>query len=163
MKTDQEIYDEYATDTRKARRKTGLSTQEFFTPPVLVKHMCDKISEEDWSDLDKTFLEPSLGNGNFVVEILRRRLTYCKTEDDVYKVLGNIYGTELMQDNVEEAKQRILMILLRYSSDHDMDLKDKKIMEILDNNLVCTDFFTWNFEEWRPMTEEEIKLANKKK
>ena len=24
-------------------------------------------------------------------------------------------------------------------------------------NLVCHDFFTWNFEEWRPMTDDEIK------
>lgn len=43
----------YATDTRVARRKTGKKTQEFFTPYSIVKRMCDKITDEDWSDLSQ--------------------------------------------------------------------------------------------------------------
>jgi len=33
----------------------------------------------------------------------------------------------------------------------------------MNKNFICHDFFTWNFEEWRPMTEEEIKTSKKKK
>ena len=152
----------YATEVRKSRRKTGLKTQEYFTPESLVKKMCDKISEEDWSNITKTFLEPSFGNGNFLVEIYARKLANCKTVEDVYTALSSVYGVELMGDNVQECKERVLFMLLRYSSTHDMDLDDKRVMKILDENLVCSDFFKWNFEEWRPMTDEEYKQSQKK-
>ena len=42
--------------------------------------------------------------------------------------------------------------------DYDEDIA----MDIMLKNLVCHDFFTWNFEEWREMTEEEIKKSKKK-
>ena len=47
-------------DTRKDRRKNnkeGKSRQEFFTPYSIVKKMCDKISDEDWADPNKTFCD----------------------------------------------------------------------------------------------------------
>ena len=61
---------DYATDERIARRKGPKSTQEFFTPFSIVKRMADKIPEEDWSNPNKTFCEPSFGNGNFVLYII---------------------------------------------------------------------------------------------
>ena len=64
----------YATDIRKSRRKGSGGTQEFFTPSSLVSKMCDKIPSTDWSNPTKTFLEPCFGNGNFLVEIIRRRI-----------------------------------------------------------------------------------------
>lgn len=164
--TDTQVSDSdlsYATEVRKARRKGKGGTSEYFTPVSLVKKMCDKVSEDDWSDISKTFLEPSFGNGNFLVEIYARKLSYCKNEEDVYTALSSVYGVELMEDNVQECKERVLFMLLRYSSTHNMDLDDKRVMKILDENLVCSDFFKWNFEEWRPMTEEEYKQSNKKK
>ena len=46
----------YATEERVSRRTGGSkSTQEFFTPYSIVKRMCDKIPEDDWSDPEKTF------------------------------------------------------------------------------------------------------------
>lgn len=151
---------DYATEVRKARRK---KTQEFFTPYSLVNKMCDKVSEEDWSDITKTVLEPSFGNGNFLVEIYARKLANCKNEEDVYTALSSVYGVELMEDNVQECKERVLSMIIRYSSTHNICLDDKLIINILDENLVCSDFFKWNFEEWRPMTEEEYKQSTKKK
>lgn len=50
----------YDNEVRKARRKNnkeGVSTQEFYTPYSIVKRMCDKVSDEDWADPKKTFLE----------------------------------------------------------------------------------------------------------
>ena len=50
----------YVTDVRAKRRKQGKGTSaEFFTPYSIVKRMCDKIPDEDWSDPTKTFLESS--------------------------------------------------------------------------------------------------------
>ena len=64
-----------------------------------------------------------------------------------------MYGTELMADNVRECKRNILMTLLRFSADKDWDLKDKKIVNIIDKNIVCTDTFKWDYENWKPMYE----------
>ena len=66
-------------ETRKDRRKNnkeGKATQEFFTPYSIVKKMCDKISERDWSNPNKTFCEPCFGNGQFVIYIIWNRLQH---------------------------------------------------------------------------------------
>ena len=72
--------------------------------------------------------------------------------EDVYKALETIYGTELMEDNTEECKQKILMDCLKWSSSNDLDLKDKKLMQIIEHNIVCTDTFKWDYENWKSCT-----------
>lgn len=146
---------EYATDTRKSRRKGTNSTQEFFTPWTIVEKMCKKIPKEDWANPEKTFLEPSFGNGNFLLAIIYFRL-HAKVNWKT--TLETLYGVELMEDNVKECKERILDLLDKLQIKYDKDIA----MEIMDKNLICHDFFTWDFEEWRPMTDEEIKKAKKK-
>ena len=146
----------YATEERVARRKGSKSTQEFFTPYDIVKKMCDKISDEDWSDPDKTFLEPCFGNGQFVCYILWNRLrhgVHWKT------ALETLYGVELMQDNVEETKQRVHELLKNISSEYDPKTAD----EIMNRNFVCSDFFKWDFENWCPLKEEKKKKIDKNK
>ena len=49
--------DGYDNDVRKARRKGAGGTAEFYTPYSFVKRMCDKVSDEDWADPKKTFLD----------------------------------------------------------------------------------------------------------
>ena len=145
----------YATEIRKARRKGSGGTQEFFTPYSIVKRMGDKISEEDWSNPNKTFCEPCFGNGQFVIYIIWNRLQhgiYWKT------TLETCYGVELIQDNVYETHGRIIKLFDELGIDYDEDAA----MDIMLKNLVCHDFFTWNFEEWRPMTDDEIKQSKKK-
>ena len=47
----------YATDERVSRRKNSeVNSQEFFTPYSIVKRMCDKVSESDLADPDKTWI-----------------------------------------------------------------------------------------------------------
>lgn len=133
----------YATEKRKARRKGKNGTQEFFTPASLVKRMCDKIDDADWADETKTFLEPCFGNGNFLVEIYQRRID---KGIDPKKILETTYGVELMQDNVDECKQRV-EDLFAYNG---IDISAYR--DILDSNLVCSDFFKWGFENWCPLS-----------
>ena len=145
----------YATDVRKDRRKSKeVNSQEFFTPYSIVKRMCDKVSDEDWADPNKTFLEPCTGNGQFVVYIIWNRIQYGI---DWRTALNTIWGVELMQDNIDEMFGRIDEMLGQLCEDYDKD-EGRKIMN---EHFVCHDFFTWNFEEWRPMTEEEIKKKKK--
>ena len=137
----------YATETRVARRKGKNPTSEFFTPSSLVSKMCDKIPSADWSNPAKTFLEPCFGNGNFLVEIIRRRIVDYSIDWKI--VLNNLYGVELMSDNVQEAKDRIIELLKSLN----IDFNEQEARDIMDKNLVCSDFFKWDFENWRHIPE----------
>lgn len=48
------------------------NTGEIFTPPALVNEMLDALPEEFFQDPSKTVLEPSMGDGNFLVALLAR-------------------------------------------------------------------------------------------
>lgn len=54
---------------------------ELFTAEREVKAMCDLVDDE-LSRIDSNVLEPSCGNGNFLVEIYARKLKNCKDEKD---------------------------------------------------------------------------------
>lgn len=149
-------YEQSRLDRRK-NNKEGKSTNEFFSPYSIVKRMCDKVPEEDWADPSKTFLEPASGNGQFIIFILYRRIHEYNISWQ--QALETIFALELMSDNVQECCQRVHELLRNIAPDYDFTLAEK----IMDKNFVCHDFFTWNFEEWRPMTEEEIKPKKKKK
>lgn len=142
----------YATDIRKSRRKGSGGTQEFFTPSSLVSKMCDKIPSTDWSNPTKTFLEPCFGNGNFLVEIIRRRIVDYSIDWKI--VLNNLYGVELMSDNVQEAKDRIIELLKNLN----INFNEQEARDIMNHNLVCSEFFKWDFENWRPIPESSKEL-----
>ena len=94
----------YATDTRVARRKSNdeleiSNTNEFFTPYSIVKKMCDKISEDKWNDPNANFLEPSVGNGQFVVYIIYNKIKHGSTWE---QALYHTWGVELLESNVKE-------------------------------------------------------------
>ena len=135
--------DNYATDERKSRRSGSSGTQEFYTPYSIVKRMCDKISEDDWSNPEKTFLEPSFGNGQFVIFIIYNRIQHGISWKDT---LSTLYGVELMSDNVQETKDRIISLLTEMKIPFDKE----EALKIMDHNLVCSNFFDWDFENWRP-------------
>ena len=145
----------YDTDIRRSRRKDKeTNSQEFFTPYSIIKRMCDKISEEEWSDPVKTFLEPCAGNGQFVCYIIWNRIQHGLTWR---QAMNTLYALELMPDNVDEIKSRIKDLFKQMNIIYD----NAELDIIMNTHIVCHDFFTWNFEKWRPMTDEELK--NKKK
>ena len=135
--------DNYVTETRKERRKGSKSTQEFFTPYEIVKRMADKVPEEYWADPTKTFCEPGFGNGQFVLYIIWNRIQHGI---DWETALRTCYGVELMQDNVIETHSRVFRLLDALNIDYDKDIA----MGIMYENLVCSDFFEWDFENWKP-------------
>lgn len=144
----------YATDTRVARRKNSkVNTQEFFTPYSIVNRMCDKIPDEDWADPEKTFLESSFGNGQFVVYIVWNRIQHGVDWETALKTL---YGVELMFDNVIECHDRVIDLLTKLGIEFD----ERTARKIMKKNLVCSDFFKWDFEHWRPIKENPKKSKN---
>ena len=83
---------------------------EVFTPKKTGDFMLDQPEIlEKVNSLTATFLEPSAGEGAFLVEILKRKLKYAmKVSNDpvelqinFLRVLSTLYGIELMEDNVE--------------------------------------------------------------
>ena len=153
----EQFLDDYISPNTEVRKERRKKTSEFYTPYSIVKRMCDKIEESDWSDPEKTFCEPAFGNGNFIIAILYRRIVEYGI--DWKTALETCYGVELMQDNVYETHARIIKLFDALGIDYDEDV----VMDIMLRNLVCHDFFTWNFEEWRPYTEEELKKQKTKK
>ena len=143
----------YATDTRVARRKGSGGSQEFFTPYSIVKRMADKIPNSYWTDPTKTFLEPSFGSGQFVVYIVWNRIQHGI---DWQTALKTLYGVELMTDNVIECHDRVIDLLTKLNIDFD-EYTARKIMK---KNLVCSDFFKWDFEHWRPIQDKPKKSKN---
>jgi len=99
---------ENITKINAARReKRKKQTAEVFTPSTLVKKMLDKIPDEVWQE-NKTFIDPACGNGNFLVEILERKL---KKGHDSVKALQSIYGVDIKRDNIRECRLRLLKVI----------------------------------------------------
>lgn len=144
----QEFIDrDYVTEVRKNRRKV---TQEFFTPYSIIKRMGDKIPDDEWSDPEKTFLEPCMGDGNIVCYIIWNRIQHGIDWKTALKTLG---GVELMADNVKETKERVIDLLDKMNVDYDKETA----IEIMNKNLVCADFFNWDFEHWKAIDDKKRK------
>lgn len=101
---------------------------EVFTPRHMVDKMLDLVRDEleigpDF--VDKTFLEPAAGGGNFLVAILRRKLHAIEkrfpTEellDESLFALASIYGIEFLEDNHQDAKTTMLAGFLGFHQAH---------------------------------------------
>ena len=94
-------------ETTKTGRKRN--TTEIFTPDWIVRDMCDCLLEEnpDAFAPENTFLEPSCGDGQFVVEIYRRKLSRCHSRQDAETALASVWAIEMQQDNMNECKARV--------------------------------------------------------
>lgn len=123
---------------------------EVFTPDWIVKKMLSEPSiQNKLHDIHATFLEPSVGEGAFITEILHQKLTYVdeiSNKSNWIKntlwVIASIYGIELLDDNLIIAKQNLVEVL----SQHYQNFYQKKLSKntdlyksaryIIDNNIV---------------------------
>lgn len=108
---------------------------EVFTPSWLVKDMCNLIPQSEWT-IESRFLEPSCGNGNFLAEILDRKLKLCKDEKQGLKALNSIYGIDIMEDNVKESRARLMTMFLDAFPNAN-ELAATVALAILNNNIIC--------------------------
>ena len=112
---------------------------EVFTPAHIVKDMCDLVPAEMWVSVDTTFLEPACGTGNFLAEILARKLELCKNWQDGLIALKSVYGIDIQMDNVIEARQRLFdMYIAKFPKSP--ALSGIMAAQILASNIVCGDF-----------------------
>ena len=111
---------------------------EVFTPDFVVKDMCDLVPSEIWENIESTVLEPACGNGNFIVEILARKYSHCKTEKDGLKALASVVGVDIQQDNVDECRVRLLKQYIEHFPNAN-ELAILMASGILRNNIICDD------------------------
>jgi hypothetical protein len=130
---------------------------EVFTPRHMVDRMLDLVREELETGpnfVDKTFLEPAAGDGNFLVAILHRKLRAVEMnypheewpEASLF-ALASIYGIELLEDNHRDAKEAMLTEFLHFHEEQcvpcgpDTSLQQAAAF-LIDTNLVRGDTLT---------------------
>jgi len=136
---------------------------EVFTPAWMVEAMLDLVKGET-ERIDSRFLEPACGNGNFLVQILRRKLaavelTYSKSEFERrnYALLGLmcVYGIELLPDNIADCRANLLEIFAGYLNLDESDDLYRAGFYVLSQNLVHGDALTMRADGNRPITFAE--------
>jgi len=120
---------------------------EVFTPTSLVLEMLEKLPEETWEE-SKTFLDPTCGNGQFLAAVL---ITKISLGHNITKALETIYGVDIMQDNVEECRQRLLDIVKDIGK---TEITDKHT-EIVEHNILCRDGLTYDYS-FEPSTLDSL-------
>ena len=127
---------------------------EVYTAEREVKAMCNLVSDE-CSRIDSRFLEPACGDGNFLAEILTRKLAAVKKkykksvidyEKNALLAVSSIYGVDILADNVAACRERLFKIWQKeyksvvktaYSED-----TEKSVRFILSKNIVCGNALT---------------------
>ena len=131
----------------------------------MVNRMLDLVREELEAGphfVDKTFLEPAAGDGNFLVAILHRKLSAIEKRyqpevwpDESLFAVASIYGIELLEDNHRDAKEAMLAEFLRFHASHEVPCGPRTDLRraatfLIDTNIVRGDTLTglnWRGEE----------------
>ena len=152
---------------------------EVFTAQREVNAMLDLVKQET-ERIDSRFLEPACGTGNFLVEILKRKLSvvesrYSKNtleyERNSIIAISSIYGVDILQDNVQTCRDRLLGIFTHYyvtNCKNDFKAECIKAAEfILSRNILWGDALDLKtpdekkepivFSEWSPVNGSMIK------
>ena len=144
---------------------------EVFTPAWMVEAMLDLVKDET-DRIDARFLEPACGSGNFLVQILRRKLAavelkYGKSDFERrhYALLGLmcIYGIELLADNIAECRANLLEIFSEYLKLTEADDLYRAAYFVLSQNLVHGDALKMLTHDGRPITFAEWGYLGKGK
>jgi hypothetical protein len=89
-------------EIKDSSRKKNLG--EVYTPRELVLQMLRRLSDEQWRSTDSTFIDPSCGTGNFLVEIVNKKIAAGLSP---FQAAKTTYGVDIMQDNIDECRARI--------------------------------------------------------
>jgi hypothetical protein len=106
------------------------ATGEVFTPTALVQEILDQLPKEVFCDPERTFLDNSCGDGQFLGEVLIRKL---QNGIDFETALGTIYGVDIMIDNVDLCRARLLC-------------GRKDLAYIVERNIVCQNALTYQYK-----------------
>jgi len=82
-------------------------TAEIFTPTELVVHLCKKLIEQNPKSFapGKTIIDPACGDGQFLIVALGIKMYHYDMSRE--EALDEIYGVDIMRDNVDLCKRRL--------------------------------------------------------
>jgi len=152
---------------------------EVFTSEREVNAMLDLV-EQETVRIDSRFLEPACGTGNFLIEVLRRKMAvvderYRKNqleyERNAIIAIGSIYGVDLLEDNVVHCRERLKACFdENYSRLFKAECREEcrqSVDYVLTRNIIWGDALTLNrvdgsqepivFSEWSPVNGSMIK------
>lgn len=136
---------EYMSGAQRTQARIK-ATGEVFTPTPLVQIVLDKLPQDLFVDINKTFLDPSCGDGQFLSEVLIRKMENGATFE---QALSTTYGVDLMQDNVDLCRERLLC-------------KQEHLRHIVEKNIVCADGlrYHYRFDNSHPYDDEVKKIKD---
>lgn len=145
---------------------------EVFTAEREVNAMLDLVKQET-ERIDSRFLEPACGDGNFLAEILRRKLAVVKSrygkhaaDYERYAVIAvtSIYGVELLPDNTNECRKRLFEIFDKeYTAACKKEANEdtrQAVRHILSHNILCGDALTMKKSDGEPIIFAEWSAVN---
>ena len=149
---------------------------EVFTSSKEVNGMLD-IVEEETRRLDSTFLEPACGNGNFLTEVLSRKLKSIKCLEkstkldyqiDIFLVISSLYGIDIQMENVSKCKKRLFKKIVNFYKNKFKEDTDffEVIKFVLSKNIIWGDALTLKipssdvpiiFSKWSLFSKYNVK------
>lgn len=151
---------------------------EVFTNEREVNAMLDLVKQET-ERIESRFLEPACGNGNFLAEVLNRKLEVVKNkykknqfdyERNAIIAISSIYGVDILEDNAQECRERLFNIFEeQYTKLYKTNCKDdcrKSIKFLLTKNILWGDALDFTnpvskkpiiFSEWSAINGSLIK------
>jgi hypothetical protein len=152
---------------------------EVFTSKREVNAMLNLVKQET-ERIESRFLEPACGNGNFLAEILERKLTvvenrYKKSqlefERNAITAVSSVYGIDILEDNTFACRDRLLGIFTKfYSQNYKLGISPKvidSVIYILSKNIIWADALSLMtvgenpipivFSEWSPFNGSMLK------
>lgn len=144
---------------------------EVFTHEREVKAMCDLVKDETES-IESRVLEPACGNGNFLAEILTRKLNtvklrHSKNTSDFEKysivTISSLYGVDILEDNAQECGDRLFHIWNEaYTANNGSECTDQcreAAKFLINRNILCGDALTLLQSDGRPIIFSEWSLV----
>lgn len=144
---------------------------EVFTNEREVNAMLDLVKQET-ERIDSRFLEPACGDGNFLAEILKRKLNVVITrykksqlefERNSITALTSIYGVDLLEDNVLTCRTRLLEIFTNQYKNEFKVINEEFLHSakfILSKNIIWGDALSMKTIEGKPITFSEWSAVN---
>ena len=156
------------TKSKERTREHG----EVFTNEREVNAMLDLVKSET-ERIDSRFLEPACGTGNFLIEILNRKLAvvtakYKKSqlEWERYSIVAicSCYGVDIQEDNVLECRERLYdFFVSQYTTLYKKTLRQEILLVaqfVLSKNIVCGDALTMKANNGHPIAFCEWSSVN---
>lgn len=149
---------------------------EVFTPMATVNDMCDMTEgvKEAIESNQKNVMDPACGNGNFLIEMLDRRINKInKTmtpetnyDLEVIKAVSGIYGIDIAYDNIQEARELMMEVInSHYLNNFGHPVEDKRVLEainfVLVSNIILGDTLKCKMKDrWEPGNRDVVLTDN---